>query len=194
LDEQRKKLILLILAVVAIGGISFFGFWQKNSIQDAASVQPAGKQPVSAAPAKSGEAIVYISGAVNKPGVYKVPAAQRVVDAVNTAGGLAAGADVARVNLAQQIKDGMHIYIPLATGDKSAGGISAAASSAGGKININTADKATLEKLPGIGPALADRMIDYRQTHGAFQDVTDLRKVSGIGEAKYNQIKDKVSL
>lgn len=192
MDAQRKKIIILTAAVTAIFGISFYGSWQKNSVSEVATFNNPSSQQIMAAQSKASEpAVVYISGAVNKPGVYKIAAQLRVVDAVNSAGGLAAGADVARVNLAQPVKDGMHIYVPI-TGDKSPSSQSSAQAS--DKININTADKAALEKLPGIGPSLADRILDYRKANGGFKEITDIKKVSGIGEAKFNQLKEKITI
>lgn len=192
MEAQRKKIIILAAAVAAIFGISFYGFWQKNSVPEIASFNSPNAQRTIAAQSKTNEpAVIYMSGAVNKPGVYKVSPQLRVVDAINNAGGLATGADVAKVNLAQQVKDGMHIYVPI-TGDKSPSSQSSAQAS--DKININTADKAALEKLPGIGPSLAERILEYRKANGRFVEVSDIKKVSGIGEAKFNQMKDKITI
>lgn len=192
MEAQHKKLIILTAAAVAIFGISYYSFWQKISAPETASFNnPAARQAQAAQNSISDMAVIYISGAVNKPGVYKIASQLRVLDAVNSAGGLAPGADVAKVNLAQPVKDGMHVYVPL-SGDKTVAGN--AASQASDKININTADKASLEKLPGIGPALADRIIEYRKANGSFKAIADIKKVSGIGDAKYNQLKDKISI
>lgn len=192
MEAQRKKIIILAATVTAVFGISFYGFWQKNSVPEVASFNSPSTQQVMAAQSKlSEQTVIYISGAVNKPGVYKVSSQLRVVDAINTAGGLAAGADVAKVNLAQQVKDGMHIYVPVA-GDKSPSGQSSAQAS--DKININTADKAALEKLPGVGPSLAERIIEYRKNNGGFKEVADIKKVSGIGDSKFNQLKEKITI
>lgn len=192
MEVQRKKVIILVAAVAAILGISFYGFWQKNSVPEIASFNSPNTQQSIAAQSKSSEpAVIYLSGAVNKPGVYKVASQLRVVDAINNAGGLVTGADVAKVNLAQQVKDGMHIYVPI-TGDKSPSSQSTAQAS--DKININTADKAALEKLPGIGPSLAERILEYRKANGEFKDVSDIKKVSGIGDAKFNQLREKITI
>ena len=190
MEAQRKRIIIMAAALVAILGISYYSFWQKSAAPETVSYNRFNNQQAVASQSKDRETVVYISGGVNKPGVYKIASHLRVVDLINTAGGLAPGAEVAKINLAQQVKDGLHIYVPIA-GDKS----SSAASSAQreGKININTADKAALEKLPGIGAALADRIIQYRNANGAFRDIADIKKVSGIGEAKYNALKDKIT-
>lgn len=192
MEAQRKKIIILAAAVTAVFGISFYGSWQKNSVPEVASYNNPSTQQAMAAQSKlSEQTVIYISGAVNKPGVYKVSSQLRVVDAINIAGGLAAGADVAKVNLAQQVKDGVHIYVPI-TGDKSPSGQSS--TQASDKININTADKAALEKLPGIGPSLAEKIIEYRKSNGGFKEVADIKKVSGIGDSKFNQLKEKMTI
>lgn len=192
MEAQRKKIIILAAAVTAVFGISFYGFWQKNSVPEIASFTSPNARQAMVAQSKTNEpAVIYMSGAINKPGVYKVAPQLRVVDAINNAGGLATGADVAKVNLAQQVKDGMHIYVPI-TGDKSTASQSTAQAS--DKININTADKTALEKLPGIGPSLAERILEYRKANGRFNEVSDIKKVSGIGDAKFNQMKDKITI
>ena len=118
-------------------------------------------------------------------------------DAVNACGGLLPTADEKAVNLAQPLKDGVQLRIP----EKGAAGSNAgpaaangASGAADGRVNINTADEKALDTLPGIGPAMARRILDYRQTNGSFQSIEELKKVKGIGEAKFAKLKDKVSL
>ena len=177
---KRQWLIICGLAAVIIVG-SFWGHWQKA----AAPERTTGLVPAVPA-AEAGRPVVYVGGAVAKPGVYTLAPASRVADAVAAAGGFIPGADTARVNLAQAVSDGMQVYVPAA---RSAGAPAFAA-----KININTAGREELEKLPGIGPVLALRIIDYRLAHGPFRDLGDIKRVSGIGESKFNQIKDKIAL
>lgn len=188
----RKRLILIVALAIMIVAGSFYGYWQKYSTPDVAvSSVPTGEK--SGGNSKDGEDIVYVSGAVNKPGVFKLPAGSRVLDAVNIAGGFAPGADNAKINLAQQVNDGMHINVPGSISPNNAAGTGSPARS-GDKININTADKAELDKLPGVGPAMAQRIVEYRQTNGLFKDTAEIKKVPGIGEAKFNQMKDKITI
>ncbi|SDF05527.1 ComEA family DNA-binding protein [Sporomusa acidovorans] len=199
---QQRKFIIMILLACGILAYSFHSFWQNDSTeQELPTVAPASENSPSANNGPDGEFVVYVCGAVNKPGVYKLPQRSRVVDAVTLAGGFAPGADAAKINLALRIKDEMQINVPntptpAINGNPNLGG--AAGSSAVGnnsdKININTATAAELDKLPGIGPALAERIAQYRTANGLFSDVADIKKVPGIGEAKYNQFKDKISL
>jgi competence protein ComEA len=151
--------------------------------------------------------VVYVSGAVVSPGVYELKANARVDDGVRAAGGLREDAAAEAVNLAAMLEDGMQVHIPtheeLASGQTLAPGATTAASAAGlaqtpstqtqgGLVNINTADMATLETLPGIGPATAQRIIAYREAKGAFSSIEELRQVSGIGEKKYAALVDLI--
>ncbi|HWR42774.1 ComEA family DNA-binding protein [Sporomusa sp.] len=198
----QKKLIIIIVLACGILAYSFHGFWQKSSDDQArAAVLPPPGNTTTANTTANGtgsEVVVYVSGGVIKPGVYKLSHGSRVVDAVTMAGGFAPGADAAKINLALQLKDEMQINVPYAVvsvgATPGAPAVSSATSNSGDRININTASKAELDKLPGIGPALADRIIEYRTTNGPFKDITDIKKVPGIGDSKYNQFKDKISL
>lgn len=180
---KRRWFIVLGLAALILGG-SFWGNWQKAAAPARTSVVVPVTQP---APAADSAPLVRVSGAVKNPGQYRVGPDSRMIDVINAAGGLAPGADANRVDLAQTVKDGMQIHVPLSA--PASGGTAVA-----GKININTADKDELDRLPGIGPVLAQRIIEYRKAHGPFRDIADLKKVSGIGEAKLNQVKDKITL
>lgn len=132
-------------------------------------------------------AFVHVVGQVHRPGLYELPAGDRVVDAVSAAGGFTHAADQAGVNLAEVVTDGEQIVVSKK--GASAGGDGA---TSGGKVNINTADVTGLETLDGIGPALAQRILDYRKAHGSFSSVNDLQNVSGIGDKKFAAIKANV--
>ncbi|MDR7867285.1 MAG: ComEA family DNA-binding protein [Sporomusaceae bacterium] len=183
---RRHWLIILALAAVIVAG-SFYDQWRKFVVPEkTASVVPAGQSPV----ARDNRPVVYVTGAVSKPGVYKVGPESRVIDVINAAGGLAHGADANKVNLAQAVKDGMQVHVPIS----GVPGSSAAAATDSGRVSINAADKPALEKLPGIGAVLADRIVEYRKANGPFRDIAEIKKVNGIGESKFNQIKDKITL
>ncbi|QDR80964.1 ComEA family DNA-binding protein [Sporomusa termitida] len=186
----QKKLLLIIGLACGILAYSFHGFWQKDSDEQTTANTAADQGTGS-------DVVVYVCGGVVKPGVYKLSYGSRVIDAVTMAGGFAPGADVVKINLALQLKDEMQVNVPYrvvaVTGTPSVPpGVSAAGS--GDRVNINTASPAELDKLPGIGPALADRIIDYRTANGPFQDLADIKNVPGIGDSKYNQFKDKIVL
>ncbi len=133
---------------------------------------------------------VYVVGEVAKPGVYYLPAGSRIVDAIRLAGGLTASADMASINMAMKLSDGMQIYVAPVGGLQGTGGVP----SGDGKIHINVASADELESLPGIGPVLAKRIIEYRETHGPFQRVEDLLNVSGIGEKRLEQIRPYIAV
>ena len=145
---------------------------------------------------------MHVFGAVREPGLYLLPADARVVDVVSAAGGLSRDAASEGVNLARALADGEQLVVPtaeeLANGEVSApaadGGQGGASGSAGtgAVVDLNTADQAALETLPGIGPALAQRVIDWREENGAFSSVDDLLAVSGIGEKVLANLRDQV--
>jgi len=141
--------------------------------------------------------LVHVLGAVARPGLVELSAGARVVDAVAAAGGFTAEADPAGVNLARPVVDGEQLVVlalgqapPPATGGASGGG----AASGDGLVHLNTADIAALDTLPRIGPALAQRIIDWREANGPFTSVDQLLEVAGIGDAVFSGLADRVAL
>ncbi len=142
---------------------------------------------------------VQVAGAVQRPGLYAVPPGARVADAVAAAGGLAPDADPARLNLAAPLEDGAWVWVPR-QGEtpppepaRPAHGV-VSPTPFGPRVNLNTATAADLEALPGIGPALARRILEYRAQHGPFSAVEDLLAVRGIGPAKLEQLRPYVTV
>lgn len=138
---------------------------------------------------------VHVSGAVAEPGLYVLGSGARVVDAIAAAGGFARRADDAAVNLARAVVDGEQLVVPEAGESQAAAGDAAAgspAASQGGQIDLNSADAATLETLPRIGPALAQRIIEWRDANGRFTAVEDLLAVPGIGDKMLEALRDLV--
>jgi competence protein ComEA len=141
----------------------------------------------------TGPVVVHVAGAVVAPGVHELPPGARVIDAVEASGGLTPDADPGAVNLAAALVDGSQVYVPR-IGEvpppqpAGPGGDEAAA----GPIDVNTADAALLETLPGVGPATATAIIDHRERHGPFTSVDGLLDVRGIGEAKLAALRDLV--
>jgi len=197
--KKRVAVIAFLAALIVIG--SFYGSWQNNVVPESTS---GGRQLDGSRPASADLVLVYISGAVNNPGVYKLKPGSRIIDAIKTAGGLSGTAAGDKVNLAQLVKDGMHIHVPEKPSVKPARACvkpvkrvivsSADTATMNVKISINTADKTELMKLPGIGPTLAGRIITYRKEKGEFQVIDDVMKVVGIGEAKFKKLKDKITI
>ena len=138
------------------------------------------------------EIFVDVTGAVNNPGVYTLTGRSRVIDAIKAAGDSAPGADLSTINLARVLNDGEQIYVDSTVVNSSGQRVSKKVSS--GPININRATLRQLDALDGIGPVIAGRIIEYRKKNGSFLTVDDLQKVSGIGAAKFAQIKSKVRI
>ena len=135
------------------------------------------------------EIFVDVTGAVNNPGVYSLTGRSRVIDAIKAAGDSAPGADLSTINLARVLNDGEQIYVDSTVVNSSGQRVSKKVAT--GPININRATLRQLDALDGIGPVIAGRIIEYRKKNGSFLTIDDLQKVSGIGAAKFAQIKSK---
>jgi competence protein ComEA len=147
--------------------------------------------------ASGGPVVVAVSGRVRRPGLVRLPTGARVADAIAAAGGVLPGTDLALVNLARKVSDGELIVIGLpgvppgpGQGPASGGG----PGPGGGLVNLNTATLDQLQALPGVGPVLAQRIIEYRDQHGGYRAVADLRHVSGIGDARFAELRDLVTV
>jgi competence protein ComEA len=136
---------------------------------------------------------VYVSGAVHQPDVYTLPPDSIVKDAILAAGGATDDADLDRINLALAIADGQHVYVPHLGEESPPVEPPSAQTAPGGKVNINTADLKTLESLPGIGPVMAQRILDYRQAHGLFAKIEDVMEVSGIGPSTFENMRELIT-
>jgi len=140
---------------------------------------------------------VHIGGAVRNPGLYYLDPSSRVADAIQSAGGPTADADLDAINLASRVTDGLKIVVPSRVNKENSmvaadSGQSSGTSESGGKININTASARELEELPGIGEVLAERIVSFRETNGPFKSIEEIKKVSGIGEKKFESIRDLI--
>lgn len=141
--------------------------------------------------------MVHIAGAVANPGVYELPEGKRVIDAVSIAGGGAGEADLDALNLAAKLIDGQKIYLPKkgeGLTQRSAPTDVGVTASSEVPLNLNVATEEQLDALPGIGPVLAQRIIEWRTEHQRFTKVEQLLEVEGIGEKKFKQIKEKVTI
>lgn len=156
--------------------------------------------PASATPSMPDVVVVHVTGAVLAPGVHELPAGSRVIDAIEVAGGLAPDADGARLNLAAPLADGARVYV-LRLGEAApppvSGGTASAPADGGvatGPLDLNTADEAALDTLPGVGPATAAAIVQHRARIGRFTSVDQLLDVRGIGDAKLEAIRDLVTV
>ena len=188
----KKQLFVLMIILLAAAGGTYYGLYSEEQ----AVVLDAAATAESSSPKQ--EITVYVTGAVNKPGLVKVPEGARAAEAVNACGGLLPTADSEKINMAQSLKDGQQLKVLEKTGTngKTDSGKmdKTKAADSGEKVNINTADEKALDTLPGVGPAMAKRIIEYRESEGAFQSIEDIKKIRGIGEAKFAKMKDKICI
>ena len=177
----QKRALLAVSAVIVV--LSVFIVVKGNS----GEITPT---PVVVEQVQAPQIFVDVTGAVNTPGVYTLTASSRVIDAIKAAGGSAAGADLSTINLARVLADGEQIYVDAAITNSK--GVRVSTPKRSGPININRATVGDFDSLDGIGPVIARRIVEYRKTHGPFITIEDLQKVSGIGAAKFSQIKSKI--
>ncbi len=191
------------LAMASFGGHSSSVSFERSDEASVSDVHGAGDassdDESSAKSSSAAEVYVDVDGAVVRPGVYRLKDGARVSQAIDAAGGLTAEADVTGLNRASKVADGQKIYVPKvgeqqtvsADGGADGGAVLASgANDVAGLVNINTASAAELQTLSGIGPSMAQSIIDERTKNGAFASVDDLMRVSGIGEKKLAKIKD----
>lgn len=133
------------------------------------------------------EIVVHVVGAVRRPGLYRFPARSRVADAVARAGGAKPRADLTLVNLAAPLADGTQVVVPLKVSPASN---PPAAAAPAGPVHLNVATLEQLDSLPGVGPVTAQKILDYRQEHGAFSSLEELDAIPGIGPARIEQLQD----
>jgi competence protein ComEA len=162
--------------------------------------KPRGEPILLSPPPTSAPLIIHITGAVNKPGVYALPPASRVGEAIDIAGGLADNADASLINLAKIVEDGAQIWVPymvrasatqvdleIVIGEPTS-------SKTSNQININTATQSELESLSGIGPVYAQAIIKYRLENGPFEKIEDIQEVSGIGPVTFEKIRPYITV
>nr|WP_286181287.1 helix-hairpin-helix domain-containing protein [Bacillus sp. ISL-37] len=136
-----------------------------------------------------------IKGAVVNPGVYEINEGGRVIDLIELAGGLAKDADPAAINFALYVQDEMAIYVPRIGENVSAAlPVQVGEAAGNGTVNLNSAGSSELQTLPGIGPAKAEAIIEYRETNGPYKSIEDLKEISGIGDKTFEKLKDLISV
>jgi competence protein ComEA len=173
----RRKLLILGVGVVVTIALLISGQTESKTIE----IQPKEAKGESV---QSQQGYVHISGAIANPGVYPITPGMRLFEVIAIAGGFSSKADQSSVNLARTVTDGEQILI-------AAGG---AVSKSDGLVSLNRASSSDLDKLPGIGPTLAARIIDWREANNGFQAIEDLRKVGGIGDKLFAGLKKLVKL
>lgn len=196
--DGRELVGLVVVALLVVGGAAL---WYVRSLPSSVSIQAStGRQgatsPEVAPSPTAATIIVDVAGWVTRPGVYEFRQGDRVIDAIRMAGGGRHGADLTSINLAALLTDGQQIVVPR-KGKPAVGAAGQGGTGSGGAeplVNLNTATLDQLETLPGIGPALGQRILDYRQEHGPFRSVDDLLNVSGIGEKRLADLRPNVTV
>jgi len=210
--DRKQQLVIIVLAVILIfgGGYRFAQMQERAALENEAVINL--KEAVDESEVR--QLKIHVTGAVEKSGVYDLPEGSRVIDAVNKA--VPTGeANLDALKLATPVIDGETIEVPfkVTTEQSEAVGATNTPSAAvtlpavisssgsvknpqqsGGKVNINTADESLLDTLPGIGPAYAQRIIQYREINGPFKSIEDIKQVSGIGDKRFEQLKDLITV
>lgn len=204
----KREQIVILLLVLLVGAITLYGFYRNNNKLNDMDLK--GKEigeEMEIEETNEDENIdeepeyimVHISGQVFNPGLIELKNGSRVIDAVNSAGGLKEEADLDRINLAKKLVDEQKIYIPkigeeidiVEEEDGSSGSTQENSGDSSNKVNINTGTKEELMSLPGIGEVLAERIIEYRESN-SFKSIEDIKNVSGIGDKKFESIEDMI--
>ncbi|MGW0943357.1 helix-hairpin-helix domain-containing protein [Streptomyces sp. NPDC002623] len=214
---ERRSVVALTVLLVAAAAFAVQHFWAGRAepvrapeVVRAAAPYPTDEQssaaehPASAGPpagmgsTAGAEIVVDVSGKVRKPGIHRLPAGSRVVDALGAAGGVRPGTNTDGLNRARFLVDGEQVVVggpaPAGAVGAGAGGSAGAGAGAGppSPVSLNTATVDQLDTLPGVGPVLAQHIVDYRAQHGGFRSVDELREVNGIGERRFADLRNLV--
>ncbi|HET8652456.1 MAG TPA: ComEA family DNA-binding protein [Gaiellaceae bacterium] len=184
----------LVGAALLVAALFVGGRWVAGSGTARVEAQAPAAAEVEAAPAP--RLVVHVVGAVRRPGLYRLAHGARIADAVRRAGGATRRADLSLVNLAAQVSDGTQVVVPRRVAVEAASGGAGggeAPAAPGGPVHLNTATIEQLDALPGVGPVTAQKILDYREQHGAFSSVDDLDAIPGIGPARLEQLRELVA-
>lgn len=198
--EEKKSLFraALIIAIIIIAALFFTLNGEEGDSSEELTANPVQQSEESTAGQQAetpaAEIYVDISGEVKNPGVYLVEEGTRLFQVIEQAGGLTEDASVEQINQAETVIDGQKILIPAKGEEQFLESTETPGKNAQGLININTADSTVLQELPGVGPVTAEKIIAYRTEHGSFKSPEDIKEVSGIGDATFEKLKDKITV
>ncbi len=187
--RQTLALAASLLVLLALGGkhLASAGSARETRLAPLVPAAP------SAATRDAERLVVHVAGSVRRAGLYRLRDGSRVADAIARAGGPTRRADLGALNLAAPLADGQQVLVPRRAPPAAGGSGSGSPSSVVGKVSLATATVDQLDELPGIGPVTAQKIVDWRTAHGAFQSVDDLDAVPGIGPARIEQLRDAVT-
>ena len=198
LGRHWSVLALLALTAVATGLVAAYVRRPSAAAPPVTVFQPPARPTLSPTPLP--QIVVHVNGAVASPGVYQLPVGSRIDDAIKTAGGSLPDADLNRLNLAARVIDGQQVKVPLRQAQASPAPVAASGSMAApgapptGRVNLNSATIPELDGLPGVGPVTAQRIVAYREQHGPFTRVEQLREAKLVNNAMFEKIKDLVAV
>ena len=204
--KQRKIIIIIAILVIILLGWKYYDSKNYEEVNSQEILNSNTKKENKNSNEEEDMMAVHITGEVKKSGVVKIKEGSRIEDIIEAAGGLTENADITNVNLAFVVEDGMKIRIPsineektdedYITEDSGKGVIMTDenTSTSSSVININTASESELEQLPGIGPSISSRIIEYRNKNGKFKSIEDIKNVTGVGDSKFEKIKDLIKV
>ena len=211
---NKNKIVIIAIITICIFGIYYFFIKEDDYLENNSNSNILILNEENSSKAenlletkdnnKENKIVIYVTGAVKKEGIYEIEENSRIADCIEIAGGLNEDADINNINLAYILCDGMKIHIPRKNEninliqDNTKSYISTDSNNKDNdktnnkniKVNINTANQAELETLPGIGPSTALKIIEYRKENGKFNNIEDIKNVSGIGDSKFNKVKE----
>jgi competence protein ComEA len=204
LEMKTVAAIAAVLAVAAAFAVHHFWTGRPRAVQIptaahsavAEAPSPAEASAPSAPPSGSaspgGGVVVDVAGKVRQPGVRRLPAGSRVIDALTAAGGALPGVDTSSLNLARVLADGEQVVVGLPAVPEAAAAVAGPGTGSSGPVSLNSATVEQLDALPGVGPVLARHIIEYRNQHGGFTSVNQLQWISGVGQRKFNELRSLV--
>lgn len=203
MDKQKIIKIAIAVVIVILAIVYYFSTKEENSYDDIlvnnVVIENKVEEEKQESEKESSFIKVYVAGEVNSPGVIELEEGSRIEDAIQGAGGVKAEANLKNINLAYEVSDGEKIYIPNLSEESEEENMlepntSNSSTNAKGKVNINKATATELTSVPGIGASTAQKIIMYREENGKFQTIEDVKKVSGIGDSKFESMKDFIAV
>lgn len=204
--KQRKIIIIIAILVIILIGWKYYDSKNYEEVNSQEILNSNTKKENKSSDEEEDMMAVHITGEVKKSGVVKIKEGSRIEDIIEAAGGLTENADITNVNLAFVVEDGMKIRIPSVNEEKTDENFITEDSGKGviisddinsisnSIININTASESELEQLPGIGPSISSRIVEYRNKNGKFKSIEDIKNVTGVGDSKFEKIKDLIKI
>lgn len=197
IKQYKKQIIIAVIASILIGYYLFSNQKQNvvtENLTDFTLQNTVQNEVINPEENIEETILVHVAGQVANPGVVELKQGDRIQNAIEKAGGILETANLSNINLASFVEDGMKIYIPSVTENNEINISNQEEAVLNSKININTANQTQLEELEGIGKITASRIIEYRKQNGKFKTIEDLKNVKGIGDAKFDKIKDDIEV